>query len=193
VVPVSCSLAIAFAASTFAAQHDAEKKPASGGAPPAVVAGETIVATATVKAVDKMNRKVTFEGPEGNMVMVSAGPEVKNFDQIAVGDKLMIEYTEAIAAAIDPAGGAPAAGSQIAVETAPPGAKPAMVASETVELRAKILEVDKAKRKVAVQGPAGKKRIFRVGKEVERFDELKPGEDVVVRYTEAIAIKITSP
>jgi len=156
------------------------------------VAGETIVVTATVKAIDKPTRKVTFQGPEGNLVVVTAGPEVKNFDQIAVGDKLVIEYSEAVAAAIEPAGGAGSAGARVA-ETAPLGAKPGLVASETVELSAKILSVDKEKRKVTVQGPAGNTRTFRVGKEVERFGEVKPGDDVVIRYTAAIAIKITPP
>jgi len=191
---IVCSTAIALAGSTFAAERDAGKPTAAPGGPPGgVVAGETIVVTATVKAIDKPTRKVTFEGPNGNLVVVTAGPEVKNLDQIAVGDKLVIEYSEAVAAAIEPAGAAGSAGARVAAETAPPGAKPGMVASETVDLSAKILSVDKEKRKVTVQGPAGNTRTFRVGKEVERFGELKPGDDVVVHYTEAIAIKITPP
>jgi hypothetical protein len=193
VIGQAVALAIACAASATAAQHDEAESAPKGVQLPGVVAGATTVVTATVKAVDKATRKVAFEGPEGNQVVVTAGPEVKNFEQIAVGDKLVIEYTEAVAAAVDPVGKASAAGAEAALETAPLGAKPAMVATETVEIRAKILAVDKEKRKLTVEGPGGNKRTFRVGKEVERFDALEPGQDVVVRYTESVAIKITPP
>ena len=48
----------------------------------------TVDVTATITAIDKTTRDITLKGPKGNWVVVTAGPEVKNFDQIDVGDKV---------------------------------------------------------------------------------------------------------
>ena len=45
-------------------------------------------AKAKVEAVDAATRTVTFKGEKGNVFEVVAGDEVKNFDQIKVGDVL---------------------------------------------------------------------------------------------------------
>jgi hypothetical protein len=39
---------------------------------------------------------VTLKGPQGNVVDVVAGDEVKNFDQIKVGDFVVVRYAEAL-------------------------------------------------------------------------------------------------
>src|SRR5262245_4382377 len=52
-------------------------------------------ATATVVAVDKATRTITLKGPK-RTVDVVAGDEVKNFDQIKVGDRVVVKYVEAL-------------------------------------------------------------------------------------------------
>ena len=49
--------------------------------PGKVAMAETVSITATVEAIDKAKRLLTLKGPEGNSVVVQAGPAVKNFDQ----------------------------------------------------------------------------------------------------------------
>ena len=51
--------------------------------------------TATVVAVDKATRTVTLKGPQ-RTVDVVASDEVRNFDQIRVGDRLVVKYVEAL-------------------------------------------------------------------------------------------------
>ena len=58
--------------------------------------GATVDVTATIIAIDKTTRDITLKGPKGNWVVVTAGPEVKNFDQMNVGDKVHARYVEAI-------------------------------------------------------------------------------------------------
>ncbi|HEY5139968.1 MAG TPA: hypothetical protein VIJ25_11725, partial [Methylococcales bacterium] len=55
---------------------------------PGGIQGELVVITATVKAIDKKNRVVTLQSPEGKVAKVKCGPEVRNFDQIRVGDEV---------------------------------------------------------------------------------------------------------
>ena len=44
--------------------------------------------TATITAIDKATRDVTLKGPQGNEMTVTAGPEVKNFEKLKVGDQV---------------------------------------------------------------------------------------------------------
>ena len=83
---------------------------ASGFAPPASSqGGGAVVATkpggdgradrqdhATITAIDPKTRGVTLKGPQGNEVVIVAGPEVKNFAQMKVGDNVDVQYLEAL-------------------------------------------------------------------------------------------------
>jgi hypothetical protein len=43
---------------------------------------------------------------------------------------------------------------------------------------------------VTLRGPQQKAVTLKVGKEAKRFDEVKKGDEVVVRHTEALAINV---
>ena len=47
-------------------------------------------------AIDKATRTLTLKGPEGNVMDVVAGDEVKNFDQIKLGDFVVVRYAQAL-------------------------------------------------------------------------------------------------
>lgn len=73
-----------------------EKPGVTGGAvvasePGKVVVDDTVKVTAKVTAVDKATRKVELKGPEGRTVSVVADDGVKNFDQIKVGDMVVLD------------------------------------------------------------------------------------------------------
>ena len=64
--------------------------PHAGASEPGKVSiADAVQVGATVKAIDKAKRLVTLKGPEGHTFVVQAGPEVKNFDQIKVGDEVV--------------------------------------------------------------------------------------------------------
>ncbi len=57
---------------------------------PGVVAVESLTSTATVGAIDHENRTGTLKFPDGTTATFKAGPEVRNFDQVKVGDQVYI-------------------------------------------------------------------------------------------------------
>ena len=59
--------------------------------------GDVITLTATVQAVDLENRLVTLKGERGRVVTVNVGEEVRNLDQVRVGDRVLVTYREAMA------------------------------------------------------------------------------------------------
>ena len=159
---------------------------------PGVIAAEVISATAKVTAIDATKRTVTLD-IDGKTKTITCGPEVRNFPQIKVGDLVKTTYVEALAVYIQKAG-APAGGNEVETVTlAPKGAKPGMLVTKSVVLKAKIDAIDAKNRTVTVTGPEGNTKTLKVAKSVKAFKDLKKGDDVVVRFTEALAIVVEAP
>jgi len=87
----------------------------------------------------------------------------------------------------------PQAAETKAVDLAPKGQKPGGVAVNTVEITANVEAIDYQTRAIALKGPLGNTRIFKVSDAVERLNEIKPGDQVVIRVTEAIALAVVKP
>ena len=58
----------------------------------------------------------------------------------------------------------------------------------TVDIRARVTAIDKAKRKVTLLGPDGKKYPVKVGPEAVNFDQIKVGDLVKATVTEELVI-----
>ncbi len=56
--------------------------------------------------------------------------------------------------------------------------------------RGTVEAVDPVKRRVTLKGSEGKSRTMKVDPSVKRLDEVKKGDQIVVRYTEAIAFSV---
>lgn len=66
-------------------------------------------------------------------------------------------------------------------------------AVDTVTARATVQAVDPATRAVTLAGPAGNRFTVIAGPQVINFDKLKQGDTVLVRYTESVALVLSSP
>ena len=159
---------------------------------PGVVVAETRTVKATVEAVNPATREVTLKGESGKIVTIKAGPEVKNFDQIKVGDVLTARYLESVALLVRKPGDPPSASESRTVEVAPKGAKPHATIVETKEVTATVEAIDYAKRTVTLTSPEGT-RTIKVDPSVKRLNEVKKGDQIVARYTEGLAISVKTP
>jgi hypothetical protein len=153
---------------------------------------DTITATATVTAVDPAKRTVTLRNPDGTTSMYKVGKDVINFDQIKVGDQVKATLVESLAVAIRKPGEPPSAAESRTVALAPKGAKPGGIVVDTAELTATIRAIDPTKRTVTLMGPAGNERTLKVGPDID-LTKLQVGDNVVVRYTEALALLVEKP
>jgi len=70
--------------------------------------------------------------------------------------------------------------------------KPAS-ATDTVEVRAKIVAIDKTERTVVLEDEDGESEEIYCGPEMKRFDELKVGDTVTFKYFESLAYSIRKP
>lgn len=149
--------------------------------------------TATVEAIDLESRIVGLVGPEGNALIVQIGDEVRNLDQVKVGDRVRVEYFEGLLAELLPPGSDPRTVSLTdAAARAVPGERPAGGIGEAVSARVVIEFIDTVRNVVHFTGPKGKKRVIRVEKPEFRamLRTLRPGDVVELTYFEAVAVKV---
>lgn len=166
-----------------------QKDSSTNDAKPGKVVVEVVKLTGTVKAVDLQNKTVTVEGSGGRTVTVNA-QNARNLDQVKVGDKVNLRFTEELALFVRKGDAQPSATQADVVALAPKGEKPAGLMARTVELTGSVESIDPKKRTVDVKGPAGNVRTFHVDKAVKNFDQIKKGDQIVLRVTEAVALSV---
>jgi len=151
---------------------------------------ETVKVTARVVAIDKVDRIVTLKGPKGNMVDVACGDEVRNFDQIKLGDQVTAVFVES--AYIELKKNSNGIRERIETETgarAKLGERPAGYAVRELVILADVIGVDPQKRTVTLKGAKGNVVTIPV-KDPEQFKLVKVGDQVEATYTMATAISV---
>lgn len=160
----------------------------SKGGRAAAVAVKT---TATVVAVDHKNRVAALQGPGGNVVEVHVGPNAQNFDQVQVGDKVDVEFIEAIAAEVKPAAGnTPGFAVVRSDERAGKGDPAAGMITSTVFATARVDAIDRKARTVTITGPRGRSVAVKVPDDSPTFDQIKKGDLVSITYFEGLAMAL---
>jgi hypothetical protein len=166
------------------------------GGGPEIARGKVIIdaasETATVQSIDKDTRTVVLLHGDGTTSSYECGPDVRNFDQIKVGDQVTATVGESVAMALIKGGVPPAAGTATAVVRAPLGAKPGGRVVDTVGFTAKIVSIDPSTRMVTLQTPDGQNQTLKVGPDID-LTGVNPGDDVGVKVTRAFAVSVTSP
>jgi hypothetical protein len=159
-------------------------------APADVVVAEKTTVTAKVAAVDPTQRTLTLQGPDGTEATIKVPEDVPNFDKIQVGDTVVADYLQTVAVAIQKAG-APAPRQEKIVEVAPPDHTPAAIEVDTIETTARVDAIDPNKRTVTLRGPDGTPQTITISPAVEGLRDIKPGDQIVIRRTEAVALAVT--
>jgi hypothetical protein len=147
--------------------------------------------TATVVAIDKTTREVTLKGPKGGTMTVEAGPEVRNFDQIKVGDHVVAQYAQALSLELmkKDAKGAPQVKEKQEAVRAKPGEQPGAAVGRQVTAIATVVAVDEKKKVISLRGPKGNVVDLQV-QNPDHFKVVKKGDKVEAVYTEAVAISV---
>jgi Cu/Ag efflux protein CusF len=160
---------------------------------PGLKAEEIKEVRATVQKIDRDTREVTLKKEDGTSVTIKAPDTVRNFDQIKVGDILTAKYSQSIALSVRKSDEPPSATGREAVARAPLGEKPSGAARSTIQITATIKSINRDTREVTLVGPEGNTRVVKVPEDMKKFDQLKEGDQVVVKATESLAISVSSP
>lgn len=161
-----------------------------GKGPGVAGAAQTVTIAATITAIDAKTRAVTLKGPQGREVTLTAGPEVRNFAQMKVGDAVDVQYVEALTLELKKGGGktvqkSEAAGAMRAKEGAAPGG----AIGRQVTVIADVVAVDPATQTVTLKGP--QRTVDLKVRDPKQFALVAKGDQVEATYTEAVAIAVT--
>lgn len=182
----------ALAAAPFAVQ--AQQAPAASAvaasAPGKAMIAGTIKAQAVIGALDAASRVITLKTADGRSVDIVAGPEVKNFAQLKVGDKVNVQYVRALSLELKKVG-APTGqtGATVGAAAAPVGAKPGAAAGAQVTVVADVTAVDPKTQLVTLKGPKGNMVDLQV-RDPGQLKLIKVGDKIEAVYTEALAVSV---
>jgi hypothetical protein len=149
-------------------------------------------AAAVVEAINVQNRIVTLRSlTRDASVVMEVGDEVRNLDQVKVGDRVVVEFLEATAIDLKKGGGMSlSAGAGGVAARAKPGEKPAAMLGGALEVVATIIAIDADEPSVTLRGPEGAV-IDVLVQHPEKLAQVDVGDQVVITYKRAVVVAVT--
>ena len=145
--------------------------------------------TATIVGIDAATRTVTLKTRSGKVIELEVTDEVRNFDQLAVGDTVKVAYHESLSLSLlDKKSEASRTESQSS-ERSVPGAKPGGTVGREVTVIADVVAVNAKTQMVMLKGPKGDTIDLHV-EDPERLKRIKKGDQIKAVYTEALAVSV---
>lgn len=189
------TLVLALITAALATTALAQQPGAAGGVavasePGKAAAVRAVEMSAQVVGLDKATRTLTLKGPKGNVMDLVAGEEVKNFDQIKLGDAVVARFVQALTLELKKT--RVAAGDAAVKEGAAkamPGERPAVVGARQVTVLADVVAVDEKAKTITLKGPKGNEVVLPVANP-DQFKVVKKGDQVEATYTEAVALSV---
>lgn len=157
---------------------------------PATLITGTVMMDAVVTAVDMEKRVVTIKLPNGDLVELLAGDDVKNLPQVRVGDVIVAEYRQALAMRLKKGSGLRSTVEDGGKLTAAPGGKPGVWLVREVDFVADVADVDRGKGLVTILGAKGRTVRMKVD-DPQTLAEISKGDQVEGAYIQEMAIAVT--
>jgi Cu/Ag efflux protein CusF len=185
---IAAALLAALSLPAFAQQKDTSET-VTQSSPGKGTMTRTRTVVATVTEVDAPKRHVTLKGPQGNLFPLRVGPDVRNLEQVKVGDRVSVRYEEALSltlkkdgkelrSARETTGGARAAA----------GERPGGVVADQVEVTADVVAVNPKRQTVTLRGPEQTVDLW--VQDPNQLKLVKVGDQVQAVYTQALALSV---
>ena len=152
------------------------------------VTSEMKVETGTVEAIDPATRAVTLKKADGTFVTTVAGPDIKRFEEVKVGDKITERYYENIVVRVKQPG-EPDVVSATKGTTGSAQDLPGGTRARQLTITATITAIDPNTPSITFTGPNGWKYTSRV-QDTEALAKVKVGDKVDIVWTEAILVSL---
>lgn len=151
---------------------------------------QTTQINARVVGIDRADRVITLKGPKGGTVDVVCGDEVRNFDQIKLGDQVSARYVDTLylELAKTKAGVRSSVESEVGAR-AKLGERPAGLGVREIVILADVVAVDPVKKTISLKGPKGNVVTLPV-QNPDHFKVVKQGDQVQATYTQAFAVSV---
>lgn len=176
-----------------AQRNDAAGAPAQPGAQtapnPPTQSGRTLSVRGEIESADRQTRTITIKDKEGRISMLRAAPQMRNFDDLAKGAKVVVRYSEAVLLSIGRIGAPPQTQTSTSVEPATGSSPPRMPGVKAAQITATITELDPQHNAIRLAAPNGEELRMQVRDKAD-VAGLQKGDEVTVSYIEASALAV---
>lgn len=149
--------------------------------------------SAVITAIDAKTRELTLEGSLGNLITITAGPELARFDELAVGDMVNATYTASVSGELRAPTEEELANPLVVLDAeaikAQKDEDPGAAAGVTVRAVCTIEGMNRVTGTVMLKDSDGD---FHLIEDVDpaKMADVNIGQTVVVTYTEAVALSL---
>ena len=153
---------------------------------------EVIEASAKLEVVEINHEKrtVKLKNENGDIEQIEVGDDVRNFDQVKVGDFVNVNYAEAIQIQVFKSDEVESGAVADAVfARAEEGEKPGAAIIENVTMVAEITAIDLEKKTVTLTDKEGNSETL-TPRKPENLEKVKVGDKVMFSYTQAMSISV---
>lgn len=157
---------------------------------PSFSASQSMTISAVVEAIDHETRVVTLRKADGEAVTFTASDEVRNLDQVEVGDVLVAEYIESVSIDVMANEGMQADAAEVsAMARTKEGEMPGFAAMDATVVTATVEEINLEMNTFKLKGPDGTVNEY-VARNPENLKRAAVGDLVVITVTETLAITV---
>jgi hypothetical protein len=184
---------VAVLLSALAGAAQAQQSPAAAtvvtSQPGRASAAQVVRASVVVIAIDSAKRGLTLKAANGQTFDLVAGPEVRNFDQIKVNDRVVAEYVRALTLELRKGGGVRQSAESTDAARTKPGEKPGVAVAGSMTVVADVVDVNPKNKTISLRGPKGNVVVLDV-QNPDHFKVVKKGDQVEADYAEALAVSV---
>jgi hypothetical protein len=153
---------------------------------------ETATGTVTIESIDATARTLMLRRADGSLIRFKAGPAVRRFDQLKVGDQITTTMTDNCTIFVVKGRMTPEIAAQTAMVRTPEGDNPGGLIVTALNINARVLNVDLETRQVLLQySPTETK--FVTAKPAFDLTQVAVNDTVLVRGTETVSILVSDP
>jgi len=149
---------------------------------------ETRTETGTVEAIESSTRTITLRKSDGTLVETVAGPDIKRFDEVKLGDKITASYYDTIILRMHRPGEVDV-NSKAASTTGSGQALPGGTRAKQRTMSVTIASIDPKVPSVTFTGPNGWKYSSKV-QDTEALAKVKVGDKLDIVWTEAVLVSV---
>lgn len=172
------------------AQNPPQINQVNASGPGRVGAGQTVQLQGKIVSIDRPGRSVLVKGHQGREIRLHAGEEIKNFDQIRVGDLINVTYGQAMVLALNKASnhGIRERVDSASKISAKPGEKPAGMIEKQTRVIADVVAINPAAQLITLRGVKGVAELY--VPDAALLTNIKVGEQLEVTFREAIMLEV---
>jgi Cu/Ag efflux protein CusF len=145
--------------------------------------------TGVIEAIEASSRTVSLRKPDGTYVTTVAGPEVKRFAELKIGDKVNVRYYENVVMRLKRPGEPDVDSGGKTVTTPSETVLPGGTKAKQRTITAAITAIDMERPQITFSGPNGWKYTSMV-RDPAALAKVKVGDKVDIVWTEAMLVSI---